>query len=176
MQWAMPSAFMNDALRPYIGPERYARLHPAHSLAKAGARLAGGSGWPVDPLLPFTQIATAIDRSNPEENRPPLDIREALTRTQSLVMHTAGAAYQLHDGGSGTVRPGRRGDLIVLDRDITKVPEKDIRATKVRYTLVSGRVVHDAESETGRARTEAVQRMGTLGADRARGGSCCQGH
>lgn len=172
----MPSAFMNDALRPYIGPERYARLHPAHSLAKAGARLAGGSGWPVDPLLPFTQIATAIDRSNPEENRPPLDIREALTRTQSLVMHTAGAAYQLHDGGSGTVRPGRRGDLIVLDRDITKVPEKDIRATKVRYTLVSGRVVHDAESETGRARTEAVQRMGTLGADRARGGSCCQGH
>ncbi|MFF4503400.1 amidohydrolase [Streptomyces sp. NPDC001401] len=176
LQWAMPSAFTNDALRPYLGPERYARLYPAHSLAKAGARLAGGSDWPVDPLLHFTQIATAIDRSNPEENDPPLNTREALTRLQSLVMHTAGAAHQLHDGGSGTVRPGRRADLIVLDRDIASVPVKDIRATKVRYTLVSGRVVHDAASETGRARAEAAQHMGALGAGRTRGGSCCQGH
>ncbi|MEU6254367.1 amidohydrolase family protein [Streptomyces sp. NPDC047043] len=176
LQWAMPSAFTNDALRPYIGPERYARVYPAHSLAKAGARLAGGSDWPVDPLLPFTQIATAIDRSNPEENHPPLNPREALTRHQSLVMHTAGAAHQLDGGGSGTVRPGQRADRIVLDRDFTRVPVQDIRATKVRYTLVSGRVVHDAGSETGRARAEAAQRMGALGAGRTRGGSCCQRH
>lgn len=176
LQWAMPSLFTNDALRSYIGPERYARLYPARSLAKAGAVLAGGSDWPVDPLLPFTQIATAIDRSNPEENQPPLNAREGLTRSQSLVMHTAGAAHQLHDGNSGTVRPGRRADLIVLDRDITRMPVKEIRATTVQYTLVSGRVVHEAGSETGRARAEAAQRIGTLGAGRASGGSCCQGH
>ena len=176
LQWAMPSSFTNDALRPYVGPERYARLYPAHSLARAGALLAGGSDWPVDPLLPFTQIATAIDRSNPAENQPPLNTREALTRFQSLAMHTAGAAYQLHDGNSGTVRPGRRADLVVLDRDITKVPVKEIRATKVQYTLVSGRVVHEAKSDTGRARAEAARGMKTLGAGRASGGSCCQGH
>lgn len=176
LRWAMPSAFTNDALRPFIGPERYARLYPAHTLAKAGARLAGGSDWPVDPLLPFTQIASAIDRSTPEENQPPLNTGEALTRSQSLIMHTAGAAHQLHDGGSGTVRPGQRADLVVLDRDIAKVPVKEIRATEVRYTLVSGRVVHDADSETGRARAEAAQRIGALGAGRTRGRSCCQGH
>jgi predicted amidohydrolase YtcJ len=176
LQWAMPSSFTNDALRPYIGPERHARLYPARSLARAGTWLAGGSDWPVDPLLPFTQIATAVDRSNPEENQPPLNTPEALTRSQSLVMHTAGAAYQLHDGNSGTVRPGRRADLIVLDRDITRVPVKEIRATGVRYTLISGRVVHDAGSETGRARAEAAQRMGALGTGRTPGGSCCQGH
>ncbi|WP_264935949.1 amidohydrolase [Streptomyces sp. A012304] len=176
LQWALPSSFTNDALKPYIGPERYARLYPARSLAKAGAMLAGGSDWPVDPLLPFTQIATAIDRSNPEENQPPLNAREGLTRTQSLAMHTAGAAHQLHDGNSGTVRPGKRADLIVLDRDITKVPVKDIRATKVRYTLISGRVVHDADSRTGRTRAEAAQHIGAQGAGRTSGGSCCQGH
>jgi len=175
LQWA-PSPFTGDALRPYIGPERYARLYPARSLARAGALLAGGSDWPVDPLLPFTQIATAIDRSNPADNQPPLNTREALTRYQSLAMYTAGAAYQLHDGNSGTVRPGRRADLVVLDRDITKVPVKEIRATKVQYTLVSGRVVHEAKSDTGRARAEAAQRMKSLGAGRASGGSCCQDH
>ncbi|MEV5879640.1 amidohydrolase [Streptomyces sp. NPDC052101] len=176
LQWAMPSAFTRDSLRPYIGPERYARLYPARSLARAGAWLAGGSDWPVDPLLPFTQIATAIDRSNPEENEPPLNTAEGLTRTQSLVMHTAGAAHQLHDGGAGTVRPGRRADLIVLDRDITRVPVKEIRAASVRYTLVSGRVAHDAQSQAGRSRAEAVQRMGVLGAGRTPGDSCCRGH
>ncbi|MFF4346063.1 amidohydrolase [Streptomyces sp. NPDC001530] len=176
LQWAMPSVFTRDSLRPYLGPERYARLYPARSLARAGAWLAGGSDWPVDPLLPFTQIATAIDRSNPEENQPPLNAAEALTRTQSLVMHTAGAAHQLHDSGSGTVRPGQRADLIVLDRDVTKVPVKEIRATAVRYTLISGRVVHDADSETGQARAEVGRRMGVLGAGRTPGDSCCRGH
>ncbi|MCL6735925.1 amidohydrolase family protein [Streptomyces neyagawaensis] len=176
LQWAQPSSFTNDALKPYIGPERYARLYPARSLAKAGALLADGSDWPVDPLAPFTQIATAIDRSHPDEDQPPLNAREGLTRAQSLVMHTAGAAHQLHDGNSGTGCPGKRADLIVLDRDITKVPVKEIRATKVQYTLISGRVVHDAESQTGRARAEVARRIGAQGARRTSGGSCCQGH
>lgn len=48
--------------------------------AQETGRLAGGSDWPVDPLLPFTPIATAIDRSDPEENQPPLNAREGLTR------------------------------------------------------------------------------------------------
>jgi adenine deaminase len=91
-------------------------------------------------------------------------------------MHTAGAAYQLHDSNSGIVQPGQRGDLIVLDRDITKVSVADIRATQVRYTLISGRVVHDAGSQTGRVRAELVQSMGTVGTVRTPGGSCCQGH
>lgn len=55
------------------------------------------------------------------------------------------------------------------------MPVKDIRGTKVQYTLVSGRVVHDAGSQTGRARAEAATRMGALGGGRTRGGSCCQG-
>ncbi|WP_338682399.1 amidohydrolase [Streptomyces acidiscabies] len=174
LQWAAPTAFTLDALRPYLGPERYARLYPARSLARAGVRLAGGSDWPVDPLLPFTQLATAIDRSNPLGDEPPLNGAEGLTRTQSLVMHTAGAAYQLHDDASGAVRPGLRGDLMVLDRDLTRVPVKEIRGTAVRYTLVAGRVVHDAGSGAGRARAEAARRLGALGAGRV--GGCCQGH
>jgi predicted amidohydrolase YtcJ len=176
LQWAMPGPFTDDALRPYIGPERHARLYPARSLAKAGAWLAGGSDWPVDPLLPFSQIATAVDRSNPELDAPPLNPREALTRSQSLVMHTAGAAHQLHDGNSGTVRAGQRADLIVLDRDITRVPMKDVRATQVRYTLISGRVVHDAGSETGQARAQLVPGMAASATGRTPGGSCCKGH
>ncbi|MFI2433079.1 amidohydrolase [Streptomyces sp. NPDC018693] len=176
LQWAASTTFTRDALRPYIGPERYARLYPARSLARAGAWLAGGSDWPVDPLAPFTQIATAIDRSDPELNEPPLGADEGLTRTQSLLMHTTGAARQLHDDVSGAIRPGWRADLVVLDRDITKAPVREIRAAGVRYTLISGHVVHDAGSHTGRVRVEAARHMGVLGTGRTPGGSCCRGH
>jgi len=173
LQWAASTPFTRDALRPYLGPERFARLYPARSLARAGVRLAGGSDWPVDPLAPFTQLATAIDRRPPTGDEPPLGAAEGLTRTQSLLMHTAGAAFQLHDDASGTVRPGRRADLIVLDREITAVPVREIHSATVRHTLVSGRVVHDAQSRTGRERAASARQ---LGAARAVGHSCCQGH
>ena len=48
---------------PYIGPERHAWLYPARSLAKAGAWLAGGSDWPVDPLFPWYAIERAVTRT-----------------------------------------------------------------------------------------------------------------
>ncbi|MGW1288624.1 amidohydrolase family protein [Streptomyces sp. NPDC001118] len=143
------------------------RIRPAPRGGRRGTDSRRG------PAGRCTQIATAIDRSNPESQDPPLDAREGLTRLQSLVMHTTGTAYQLHDAASGTLRPGRRADLIVLDRDITKIP---VKGSRVRYTLISGRVVHDAGSQTGRARAEAAQRMGALGAGRAPGDSCCRGH
>jgi hypothetical protein len=56
------------------------------------------------------------------------------------------------------------------------VPVKDILANQSQVHPLSGRVVHDAGSQTGRARAEAAQRMGALGAGRTRGGSCCQWH
>jgi hypothetical protein len=57
----------------------------------------------------------------------------------------AGCRDVVRAGGGGAVRTGL------------------IRATKVQYTLISGRVVHDAESRTGRARTEAAQHIGARG-------------
>ncbi|UKY54754.1 amidohydrolase [Streptomyces inhibens] len=176
MQWAKQNVFTSKALRPYIGEERFARLYPARSLLRAGARLAGGSDWPVDPLRPFDQLATAIDRSNPDEDLPPLNAGEALTRAQTLSMHTAGTAYQLHDAQSGTLRAGQRADLIVLDRDITKVPMKEVRGSSVCFTMIAGQVVHDATSAAGRERIAAAQQMGALGGDKTPGASCCHGH
>ncbi|MDX3385838.1 hypothetical protein PV682_30920 [Streptomyces niveiscabiei] len=67
------------------------------------------------------------------------------------------------------------GRPMVLDRDITRVPVRGVRGAVVRYTLVAGRVVHDAGSGAGRTWAEAVRRMGALGAGQGAGG-CCQGN
>ncbi|MFF8957856.1 amidohydrolase [Streptomyces sp. NPDC014894] len=170
-QWAMRDLWTVDALLPYIGAERHRRLYPTRSLERAGAVLAGGSDWPVDPLRVWNQIRTAIDREGESATQGPLyPEREGIGRASALRMHTAGAAYQLRlDRRVGTLTPGRAADLIVLDRDVTRVPVREISDTRVRLTLRGGRTVYDADSAAGRAvragmeaaaRTDAAARTG----------------
>lgn len=176
LQWALRNAFTLASLRPYIGPERFRRLYPAASLARAGAVLAGGSDWPVDPLRPFTQISTAVDRTGPDGGRP-LGLDEALTRAQSLRMHTRGSAYQLRSRQSGTVAPGKRADLIVLDRDLLRGSTSRMSRAEVQHTLVDGEVVYDAGSQSQRRSAErfaATQSLARATDPHGRHADCCQ--
>ena len=154
LQWATRNSFTLDALRPYIGEERWARMYPARSMQEVGAFLSGGSDWPVDPLNPFNQIETAITRVGEYASEPePLGADQAIDRFDVLRMHTAASAYQIHCDDSGTLEAGKRADLVVLDRDITTSPEDEIKGTTVRYTLINGEVVHDAESSSATSTT-----------------------
>ena len=179
LQWAVRNVWTLAALRPYIGEDRFHRLYPAASLARAGALLSGGSDWPVDPLKPFTQLSTAISRTAPDSERSPLGRDEALTRAQSLRMHTRGSAYQLHSHRSGTVARGKRGDLIVLDRDLMRTSSDAMSRAEVQYTLVDGEVVYDAGSQSQRRSVErfaAAQAFARTADPRDRHANCCQAH
>jgi predicted amidohydrolase YtcJ len=161
VQWATRDTFTLDALQPYIGPERFARLYPARSLQDAGAALSGGSDWPVDPLNPFNQIETAVTRVGAYAEEPePLGADQALERHSVLRMHTAGSAFQMHCDDSSTLEPGKRGDVIVLDRDITTSPADEIKSATVRYTFVGGELVHDADSSSAPASTGGFRGRG----------------
>lgn len=145
LQWAMRDIWTMEALLPYIGPERHRLMYPARSLERHGASLAGGSDWPVDPLQTWNQVRTAVDREGAEAGEGALYPElEGLTRASSLRMHTAGTAYQLRmDRLSGRLLPGMAADLVLLDRDVTRVPIAEVSGTGVRLTLVGGRVVHE---------------------------------
>lgn len=147
LQWADRDSYTVDALRPYIGDRRWRYTYPAGSLARAGARLCGGSDWPVDPLLPFRQIEMAVNRTADEVYEgyaePLFRRQEGLALRASLAMHTRNSAYQLHqEDVTGQIRPGFAADLIVLDRDVHQVPLRRVSRTKVDLTMVGGRVVH----------------------------------
>lgn len=156
LQWAIRDVWTLDALEPFIGPERHERLYPAHSLLAAGARLAGGSDWPVDWLIPFNQIETAVDRigfyGSVYGDGQPLNADEGIPLGASLDMHTRGTAYQLHQEKlTGTLEPGKQADLVVLDRDITAIPVSEIYGTQVQLTMLGGKPTFDATTSTGRA-------------------------
>ncbi len=49
-QWEKPASDTVDNAQAYLGPARFKYMEPAGFLAAAGARIAYGSDWPVDPL------------------------------------------------------------------------------------------------------------------------------
>ncbi|MEU4953428.1 amidohydrolase [Streptomyces lavendulae] len=159
LQWATSDVWTQEALLPYIGPRRHRWMYPAHSLEKAGARLTGGSDWPVDALQVWNQLRTAIDRQGASGAGDLYREAEGLSRDSALRMHTSGTAWQLRQEElTGTVEAGKAADLVVLDRDVTRCPVADISGTGVRMTLIGGRVVHDADSASGRAASARAAR------------------
>ena len=44
----------------------------------------------------------------------------------------------------GTISPGKRADLILMDRDVLTVSPEEMRDTKVLWTMVGGKVVWNA--------------------------------
>ncbi|MFB7176003.1 amidohydrolase [Streptomyces sp. NPDC056254] len=152
LQWARQETWNMESLLPYIGPERHKRIFPARSLEQHGAMLTGGSDWPTEPLQPFNQVRTAVDRLGADAPRGPLYSElESISRMSSLAMHTRGTAIQLHQEHlTGTLTEGRAADLLLLDRDVTTGPVQEISNAQVRLTLIAGRAVHDASATNAR--------------------------
>ena len=151
LQWATRNVWTMEALKPFIGRKRWERMYPAKSMLDAGAPLAGGSDWPVDPLYPWNQVQTAIDRLGLYGEGAPLGAHEGISRRQSLRMHTRGTAYQLHQQKrTGTVEVGKFADLVVLDRDVTTIPVSEIKDAVPQLTLVGGKATFDISTSTGR--------------------------
>ncbi len=158
LQWATRNVWTMEALLPYIGEKRHARMYPAHSLLQAGAALSGGSDWPVDPLFPWNQVQSAIDRVGLYGEGAPLGADEGISRRRSLLMHTRGTAYQLHaEESTGTVEVGKQADLVMLDRDITTCPVSEIKDAIPQLTMVGGNMTFDLSTTTGRSTRRSME-------------------
>lgn len=148
LQWGKPAADTIDGAVDYLGPVRSARIEPSGVLARAGARIAFGSDWPVDPLDEWFALYVGVTRRAGPAAEPKyagrLGTDPGLTRIEALRAITINAAYELHEEARlGSLEPGKFADFIVLDRDVLGVPEADIAGTRVLRTVVGGRTVYE---------------------------------
>ena len=139
-------------LTNYFGPERMKILEPAGLLAAAGARIAFGSDWPVDPLDEWFALKVGVTRTNapnaPAEFQGRLGEDPGLSREAVLKAATIEAAYELHeDDFTGSLQAGKLADLIVLDRNPLKIPAEDISNVHVLETVVGGGTVYESPSQ-----------------------------
>jgi predicted amidohydrolase YtcJ len=142
MLWACYDDQMIELTLPFLGPERAAWQYPFGGLHRGGARLAGGSDWPVSSPDPLAAIHVGVTRT--EHGGSGRAGSEAFLPEQALALDTAFAAYTSgsawinHRDDAGVLRPGAAADLVVLDRDPFSGPVDEIGATRVRSTWIGG--------------------------------------
>jgi predicted amidohydrolase YtcJ len=116
-----------------LGPSRARFTYPFKSLLQAGLIVVGASDCPVEPLEPLLGIAAAVNRQGPE----------ALLAEDAIALYTKNAAYaSFEENLKGTIAPGKYADLVVLEKDPSKVRSSGIGRITVLMTLVGGRIVY----------------------------------
>lgn len=138
-------------LTAQFGYDRLRYFQPLRSLFEAGVMAGGGSDHmqkigslrSVNPYNPYLAMWTTITRkAKGYEGR--LHPEEALSREQAIRFYTINNAHLLFlEKEIGSLEPGKRADLIVLDRDLLSCPEDDIRDARCLQTYLEGRMVYE---------------------------------
>ena len=128
-----------------IGPERIKTTYAFRSLLDRGAHLAFGSDWTVAPIDPILGIHAAVTRRTLDGKHPGGWVpEEKITVEEALTAYTAGDAYGIFaEDRRGRLVPGYQADLVLLDRDLTRIPPETIDQTAVTATVMGGKVVYE---------------------------------
>jgi len=140
--WAEASNDTIEIVKPYLDPEIYKWQYPARSILDNGGIISGASDWPVSTANIFYAIYQAETRKGSEGV---LDPSQAMPREAMFYAYTRNAARAMNLDSIGTMAPGKRADLVLLDRDVLTISPEKMRETKVLWTMVAGKTVYRAK-------------------------------
>jgi predicted amidohydrolase YtcJ len=129
-----------------IGTERARGAYAWKSLADAGAMLAFGTDYQVEPLNPMEGLYAAVTRKDRlgEEGEGWFP-EEKVTMENAIMYYTLGSAYaQFMETRKGALIPGFLADIVITDRNLLTIPEDEIMKTKVDYTVTGGKIVYSS--------------------------------
>ncbi|MBA3884435.1 MAG: amidohydrolase [Acidobacteria bacterium] len=108
-------------------------------LMQSGALVSNGTDAPVEDVDPIASYYSTVSRKLSDGSVFFPDQR--MNRLEALKSYTINAAYAaFEEKTKGTLEPGKYADMVVLSKDILTIPEDEIPATEVRYTIVGGQV------------------------------------
>jgi predicted amidohydrolase YtcJ len=139
--WAEASNDTIEILKPYVDPEIYKWQYPARSVLDNGGVISGASDWPVSTANIFRAIYQAETRKGKEGV---LDASQAMPREAMFYAYTRNSAKAMNMDSIGSIAPGKRADLVLLDRDVLTISPEEMRDTKVVWTVVGGKTVYSA--------------------------------
>jgi predicted amidohydrolase YtcJ len=139
-----------------IGKERSRIAYNVKSFADAGARIAFGTDWYVEPLDPMLGLYAAVTRQyrdgTPAAGWFPA---ERITVAQAVEYYTLGSAYaEFADDRKGSITEGKLADLVLLSKDLFSIAPHEILDTKPVVTIVGGRIVYEQPQGASEGRRE----------------------
>lgn len=112
-------------------------------LLDSGAVVVNGTDCPVEDPDPIANVVASVTRrmANGKAFHP----RQRMTREEALVSYTRDAAWALFEEERlGTLAVGKLADVVVLSADPLSVPEEDLPALRVEWTVSGGKVAFRA--------------------------------
>ena len=140
--WALADPSTIDIVQPYLDADEYRTMYPARSLLDMGTEIAGASDWPVTSAAPFEAMYQAETRLGakgvlfPEQRMPRMAMLYAYTRNAADVLNQSKSI--------GSLVPGKRADLVLVDRDVLDVNADELKSAKVLSTMFAGKQVFGA--------------------------------
>jgi predicted amidohydrolase YtcJ len=114
-------------------------------LLKSGAVVTNGTDAPVEDVSPLASFYAAVSRKL--KDGTVFYPAQRMSREEALRAYTSSNAYAAFEEKlKGTLETGKLADITVLSRDIMTIPEDEIPATDIVYTIVGGKVRFDRTS------------------------------
>jgi len=108
-------------------------------LIDSGAVVTNGTDVPVEDISPIASYYASVSRRMADGEVFFADQR--MTREEALRSYTTWAAYAAFEEHlKGQLLPGMLADITVLSQDILTVPEEQIPATQIDFTIIGGEV------------------------------------
>jgi len=128
-----------------VGEERIKYEWITKTLLESCNEIALGTDYPVVDINPFDNIYAAVTRKFFDGREASHNPSEKLTMEETLMGYTtyAARAYSREDE-IGMIKEGMLADIIILDKNLLKAEECEIRDTKVLLTIVGGKIVYNA--------------------------------
>jgi predicted amidohydrolase YtcJ len=131
---------------PWVPPRLGARraeegAYVWQKLMKSGAVVTNGTDAPVEDVDPIASYYATVTRRAADGKVFYADQR--MSRIEALRSYTVANAFAAFEEDlKGTLTRGKLADVTVLTRDITTIPDDQIRTAKVAYTIIGGKVVY----------------------------------
>ena len=128
---------LGDQLRVY-GPKRWAMIMPTKTASDMGIVWAMHSDYPVSHYSPMRRLEGAVYRRAP--SGVVIGVNQCIDVETAIKAYTVGGAYTTHEEGrKGRIVAGELADLVVLEKDPTKVSAEELAGVKVVMTIVGGK-------------------------------------
>lgn len=126
-----------------LGEERMKGAYAYKHLLEEYGKLALGSDFPVEhfnPLYGFHAAVARVDKKGYPNHG--FQMQDAISREDALKGMTIWAAYScFQEKKRGSIEIGKDADFIILEKDILKIPNEQLRNVKTARTVIAGETV-----------------------------------
>lgn len=125
-----------------LGRDRMKGAYAYKALLNSAGRIALGTDFPVEDVNPINTFYAAVYPPKDEDDTSAIS-EKALTRQEALKGMTIWAAQaNFEEAEKGTLKIGKKADLVILDRDLFDVSQRRIKNARVVATFINGEIVY----------------------------------